>query len=243
MGFEEKLLEGKYNYFQNGTHYCEEHFKVFREERKRGAFHFQAELLSRVHTGEFLKVYVDYQLAHNFEPMNVKIRRSLGGMKSLERYNVDLKDKKLRYSFSGPKGSKELEDSIGGRAHIVTPAFCSSMLMTEAHKIDPVHRTAYEVLGSANVWEYEGPYQESTLHIELVSLEPVTIEIHGKELQASHCSIHETDKFQNPGSKGYPVYLSKHYQIPYLAELPDGIRIEIEKLKSFQTGHGNLFKD
>lgn len=243
MVIQEKLLEGKYNYFQNGQRYCEENFKVFREEKKYGAFTFQAELLSRVSTGEFLKVYVDYELTHNFEPLNARIKRSLGGSKSVERFSVDLKDKTLQYTFTGEKGFEEIKKAVTGRYHISTPAFSTSMLMTEARKIDPVHRTAYNIISSSNVWEYEKPFQESTLYVELMSLEPVTINIHDKEVQASHCNIFETDKFQNPGAEGYPVYLSKYYQIPYLAELPGGIRVEVAKLKGFESDHSKLFKD
>lgn len=242
MGFQEKLIEGKYNYYQNGQNYCEEHFKVFREEKSQGTFSFQAELMSRVETGEFLKVFVDYELSHQFEPMNVRIKRSLGGTKSTERFSIDLKDKTLRYSFSGEDGVHEQEKTLTGKHHIATPAFSTSMLMTQSRKIDPVHRTAYDIITSPNLWEYEHPFTESTLHIELMKLEPVTIHVQDHELQATHCNIYEMDKFQNPGAKGYPIYLSKHYQIPYLAEFPNGIRVEIEKLKNFEADHSHIFK-
>lgn len=242
MGFQEKLLEGKYNYYQNGHIYCEEHFKVFREESKHGNYSFQAELMSRVDTGEFLKIYVDYELNHHFEPLNVKVKRSLGGSKSTEKFSISAKDKNLRYTFQGVDGSHEQEKIVTGKHHIATPAFSTSMLMTQHRKIDPVHRTAYDVLTSNNIWSYESPYHESTVHIELMKLEPVNIRIQGHELQATHCNIYETDKFQNPGASGYPVYVSKYYQIPYLAEFPNGIRIEIERLKNFESGYSNVFK-
>lgn len=243
MEFQEKLIEGKYNYFKNNSLYCQEYFTLYHEEKKHGSYTFQVELMSRVNTGEFLKIYVDYELTHNFEPLNVRIKRHLGSNKSTERFSVDLKDKKLLYTFNGEGGFKEIERATSGKFHISTPAICTSMVMTHARKIDPVHRTPYEIISSDNIWSYESPYQEATLHIELMKLEPVHINVAGHDLQATHCNIYEMDKFNNPTAQGYPVYLSKHYQIPYLAEFADGIRVEVEELKSFEKDHSELFND
>ncbi len=243
MGFQEKLIEGKYNYYQNGQDYCEEHFKLFREEKKQGNYTFQVELLSRVETGEFLKVYVDYELNHAFEPVNLRVKRSLGGIKSSERFQVDLKNKNIRYTFSSNEETKEYEKIATGRFHISAPAFCTSMLMTQAHKIDPVHRTSYDMISSTNLWTYEGPFEENTIYVELMSLDPKTITIHDKELQASLCHIFAHDKSSQDAGPGYPVYLSKHYQIPYMAEFPDGIRVEIESLKNYESNLVQMFKD
>lgn len=243
MGFQEKLIEGKYNYYQNGQSYCEEHFKLFREEKKQGAYTFQVELLSRVETGEFLKVYVDYELNHAFEPKNLRVKRSLGGIKSAERFQVDLKDKKVKYTFTTNDETKEYEKTLSGRFHISAPAFCTSMIMTQAYKIDPVHRTSYDVLSSSNLWTYEGPFEENTIYVELMSLDPKTITIHDKELQASLCNIFAQDKTAKSQGEGYPIYLSKYYQIPYMAEFPDGIKVEIENLKNYESNLTQMFKD
>ncbi|MEX0798870.1 MAG: hypothetical protein WEB87_05610 [Bacteriovoracaceae bacterium] len=242
MSFQEKIIEGKYNYFQKNQIYCEEHFKVFKEEKRHGNFTFNAELLSRVDTGEFLKIYVDYELTNNFEPLNLRVKRSLGGSKSSERFSVDLKDKKISYAFNGKNGFHENEKVVTGKFHIASPAFCSSMLMTQARKIDPVHRTAYDIVSSSNIWTYEEPFHESMLHVELMKLEPVTIELQGNEVQASHCNIYEEDKLKNPNAAGYPLYVSKHYQIPYMAQFQGGIRVEVESLKNYESEYSKMFR-
>jgi len=241
MRFQEKIVEGKYNYYQHDQVYCEEHFKVFRQEASTGNFNFNAELMSRVDTGEFLKVFVDYELTHNFEPVNLRIKRTLGAHKSTERFTVDLKDKKIHYVFNGKEGMHESETAISGRFHIAAPAFSTSMLMSEAKKIDPVHRTPYNIISSENIWEYKEPFKESTLYVELMSLEPVTINLHDNELQATLCNIYEEDKIKNPNAEGYPVYISKHYQIPYKAEFANGIRIEVQNLKNFESEYKGSF--
>ena len=235
MRFQEKIVEGKYNYYQHDQLYCEEHFKLFRQEESRGNYNFNAELMSRVDTGEFLKVFVDYELTHNFEPVNLRIKRTLGANKSTERFSVDLKDKKVRYVFNGKDGIHESERLISGRFHIAAPAFCVSMLMTESRKVDPVHRTSYNIISSENIWEFAETFKESTLYIELMSLEPVTINLHDNEVQATHCNIYEEDKIKNPNAQGHPIYISKHYQIPYKAEFANGIRVEVQNLKNYES--------
>lgn len=242
MSFQEKLIEGKYNYYQDEQIYCEEHFKVFREDKKNGHYNWQAELLSRVETGEFLKVYVDFELNSQFEPLNIRVKRSLGASKSTERFNVDWKEKNVQYTFSADGDTKEYEKVVTGKFHISTPAFSTFMLMTQARKIDPVHRTPYDIISSHNIWNYEGPYVENTIFVELMKLEPVTITVQNQELQASYCRVYDSDKATNPSADGYPVYISKHYQIPYKAEFPNGIRVEIEKLKSYESNLGSMFK-
>lgn len=241
MSFQEKIIEGKYNYFENETPYCEEHFKLFREDKPQGDYTFNAELLSRVETGEFLKVNVNYQLTYQFEPLSLRIKRSLGGKKSSERFTVDPKQKKISYVFSGPKEVKEYEKVVSAKVHIASPSFACSMLMTNHRKIDPVHRTPYEIISSPNIWEYEGPFQETTMHIELMKLDPMTINVHNQELQANYCHIFNQEKSKNPNDLGYPIYISKHYQIPYLAVFSKELKVEIEKLKSFEVNHSKIF--
>lgn len=241
MSFQEKIIEGKYNYYQGDQVYCEENFSVYKEDGSQGRLIFNAELTSRVETGEFLKVIVDYKLSKKFEPLNLKVKRLLGGNKSVERYVVDLKDKNVRYTFRGTDGIHETEKIITGKFHIAAPAFSTSMLATAAKKLDPVHRTSYNIISSNNVWEYEGPFKESEIFIELSSLEPVPVHVGDTELNATHCKIFEDDKAKNPNITGYSVYLSKHYQIPYKASFADDIQIEVQNLKNYETEYKDLF--
>ena len=243
MGFQEKIIEGKYNFIKDKTTHCEEFFNLFQDSSPQGNYTFNSEILSRVETGEFLKIYVDYELTHQFEPVSVRIKRSLGSKKSTERYAVNQKDKVLQYSFTSKLGSGDFEKQINSKFHISCPSFASNLAMTQHRKPDPVHRTPYIVISSNNIWKYENPFHEGNIHVELVNSEPRAIKMRsGHEVQAIHMKLFDEDRLSNPHGKGHDFYVSKYYQIPYKVDFLNGISVEIESMKNYQVDHSYLFK-
>lgn len=231
MAFSEKILEGKFLYFKDGNQYSEEFFTLEREDKTNGNFTFSSEILSRVQTGEFLKIYTDYELTSKMDPLNAKVTRSLGKNKSTERYYIDQKDKIVTYTFDGRDGYNDFEKIVNGKFHIATPSFCTSALMTLMRKIDPVQRTPYLVLSSQNIWEYTGPFEESLVFVELKSHEPETIVVNNNELTATLCHFFEDDRDSKIPAEPSAFYLSKHFSIPYKAIFQGGIEIRVQKLK------------
>ncbi len=241
MSFDEKIHEGKFIYFQGTKQYSEETFAIFREDKPQGNYTFKSEILSRVNTGEFLKIYVDFEMNSKFLPTNVQTKRSLGKNKSTERYMVSHKDREVYYSFNGPKGFHEHTDFVSGHFHIATPAFVTSMLMTQAKKIDPVHRTPYQVISTNNIWNYEGPYKISNVHIELMSSKPVEVDVNGVDLLTTYCEMFMTDEQSNTHEKGTEFYLSKHLNIPYKAIFENDIMVTTEKFKNLSSNYSKMF--
>jgi len=243
MAYQEKIIEGKFNFYKDNQRYCEEFFKLYQEPNAQGNYMFNSEILSRVETGEFLKIYVDYELNYQFEPISLRVKRSLGAKKSTERFAINQKDKTVQYQFSSKLGSGDMEKPVNGKFHLSSPSFATSFSMTHHKKPDPVHRTPYLVISSANIWKYEAPFQETTLHIELVNSEPKNIKLSdSREVQAVHHKVFEEDRLSNPHGVGQDFYLSKYYQIPYKAQFNNGIIIEVENLKNFHVDHSSLFK-
>ncbi len=242
MAFSEKIFEGKYLYYKDGNQYSEELFSLGREDKTYGNYTFSSEILSRVGTGEFLKVYTDYELTSKMEPLNVRVKRSLGKSQSTERYFIDQKDKTVSYNFDGRNGYFDYEKVINGKFHIATPSFCTSALMTQMKKLDPVQRTPYKVLSSQNIWEYVAPFQENIIFIELKSHEPVQLKINNNELSATLCHFYEDDRDSKTPAIGNPFYLSKHFNIPYKAEFPGGLEVVVDKLKILEAKeYKNMF--
>lgn len=242
MAFSEKIFEGKYLYFKDGNQYSEELFSLEREDKSNGNYTFSSEILSRVTTGEFLKVYTDYELSSRMDPLNVRIKRHLGKNKSTERYFIDHKDKLVSYTFDGRNGYHEFEKVVNGKFHIATPSFCTSALMTLMRKVDPVQKTPYTILTSPNIWEYHGPFQENIIFIELKSHEPVEFKINNNQLSATLCHFYEDDRELNNPATPTAFYLSKHFNIPYKAEFQEGIEVRIDKLKILEAReYKNMF--
>lgn len=242
MAFTEKILEGKFLYTKDGNQYSEELFTVEREDKINGNFTFSSEILSRVSTGEFLKVYVDYELTSLMDPLNVRIKRALGKNKSTERYYINQTDKIVSYTFDGRSGYYDFEKVVNGKFTIGTPAFCTSAIMTLMRKIDPVQRTSYVVLSTDNIWNYQSPFKENIIFVELKSHEPVELMINDNELSATMCHFIEDDRDKAKTPPPASFYLSKHFNIPYKAEFPGGIEVIIDKLKVLEAKeYKNMF--
>ena len=242
MSLEEKLLEGKYIYKKDNVQYSEEIFKVSKEDKFQGNFIFSAETLSRVSTGEFLKIYTDYELSHQFEPLNVRVKRSLGNKKSTERFVVNQKDKNLRYTFESDSESEQCEKIINGKFHVATPAFLTSASMTQIKKMDSVQKTPYNIISTNNVWNYNGPFFEAEILIDLKSLDQVHLVINDNKLSATHCGMSELETKDNPHPESSEFYLSRYFNIPYKAEMPGNIVIEVEQLKTFEVDYKTMLK-
>jgi hypothetical protein len=241
MSFKEQLFEGKYRYLKDDQEYSEENFKIYHEEKAQGNFFINAELLSRVSTGEFLKIYIDYELTPHLEPLNLTIRRSLGRRQSVERFNVNHKEHLVKYMFRGDQSEGTHEKVINGKFFISAPCMCTSMLMTMSKKIDPVHRTQYAIVTTNNIWSYEGPFAEKMVYVEQMQSEPVGLKINGKDLNSTLIHLYQHDKTAPVKEKGIPFYLSKHMNMPYRARMDDNVVVEVEFLKHTESKYKGLF--
>lgn len=239
----DKILEGSYTYLKQSKEYSLENFEVWK--KKEGpylTYLFQSEILSRVSTGEFLKIGVEYMVNHHFEPLQVRIVKTLGKDKTEEKYEIDPLSKEVSYSFQlGDNEPSIYKKIILGKFQIATPAFLTSFLMIQSKKIDPMHRTQYEILTSDNAWSFEGPFREKTLYIELMNIEPVTIPVGKKEISAMWYNIFEHDQTSRVVEDGMPFYISKYLGIPYKANFTDEVSIEISKLKDLSREYRTIF--
>lgn len=241
MSVTEKIIEGKYIYLQNGQAYSEENFYIERETIMNGHLIINTEVVSRVKTGEFLKVNTKYEVTHQFDPTRVTITRQLGAKKSVETYQINHRDKNYTYSFENGGRPKYFEKVITQLPHIAAPSMVTSTLMTNQKKIDPVHKTPFTLISSNNIWEYEQEFQERELYIELLDLKPVQIMIEKNKLTASHCKMFQVDENGKIIDDNQELWLSKHYNIPYLAKFGKNLEIRIDTLKNFEDRAAKVF--
>lgn len=234
MSFKEKLFEGKYNYLQDGKIYTQENFTVLKEDKIQGEYTYNAEVLTRVRTGEFLKVFIEADFAHNFDPLVYRVRRNLGDKESLEVIHINQKEKIYTYTFTGEDGKHQFERVVNGKPHIASPCFVLSTVMINSKKLDPVHRTTYSVITSNNIWQYQGPFVEKEVTFELQDLEQIPLRIGEKELKATHCKIVYTDEKGKLKDYHDDIFMSKYNFIPYKAVFSNGLEIEVESLRNFE---------
>lgn len=241
MQTHELLLKGKYIYLQDNKPYSEENFILKREDKPNGSFLLESETLTRTRTGEFLKTLTEYGFTANFNTTHVSVRRLLGDKSSVEEIKVNQRQKIATYTFTKDNSKQSNEIYFGAYVHFAAPCFVTSMLMTQMKKIDPVHRTQYSVLTSQNIWDYQGEAEEQSVYVELQEMEPVTIELGGNELKATHCKLLQVDENGTIASSGHDLYLSKYFGIPYRGIFDDNVVIEIDTLKNYESKYKKMF--
>lgn len=235
------VLEGKYNYYRDKDLYSEEIFTVKQQEKSSGNIKMESETSTRTKTGEFLKIQVKYLMSSSFKPINVEVKRFMGDRESTELFTIDKKTKAVNYLFSNNDESHQYTKIIPHVTHIATPCFATFMNMSLSKKIDPVHRTDYTLITSSNIWNYNGPFIEKPVYLELQELEHIPIKIGDNELKASHCKILQVDENGTISNNGYDIYLSKYLAIPYRAIFDDGMVVEIETLKNYESRYNKWF--
>lgn len=238
----EEFFTGVYEYFQNKNSYSQETFKV--EKAGFDNLIYSAEILSRVATGEFLKVYVVYRVTGNYEPVEVSITRYLGEKHVKETYTFDDVDRGLNYKFHNHLNQIGTDRRIiNGRFQITTPAFCTSLLMTQARNMNKMGRTPYALIYSNNTWLYEGTFLEKTIFMEPRTQKDSDFTLNGKILSCDQCNMYEFDKSEGDESTDIPIiyYISKHLGLPYRAALGGNIEIKINKLINTESQYKNMF--
>lgn len=228
-----QILNGKYLYRKKKQPYCEENFWVSKQSSPRGDYLFNAEVLSRSHNGEFLKVEVHYLTSFDFTPKKVEIERSMGSRISTETFYLEGQDQILEYNFDDGNETQRFSKNVATNIQIATPAFSSSLIVTMKKRLDPTQRSKYSILCSKNIWSYESPLIENEIFLEMVEPSPVDVKVGDQHLPATHCIMsgrnsHLSDSATNKSHE--EVFLSKHFSIPYKGIFKNDIAIELAQL-------------
>ena len=146
-----RLYRGAFVYTSNGDHYTEETFEVFKEKKDLN-LHYDSESLTRVTTGEMLKIKVNFVVNKEWNPVEVNINKTLGPNSVDEIFTYNARKNTLRYSFRSLHDKKDEEISTPPKFHILTPATASSMLFINSKKIDQTSKNYFHMVYSPNMW-------------------------------------------------------------------------------------------
>ena len=236
-----KVFRGAYNYLRNGNIFSEETFEVFKE-RKEGTYSFEAEMHSRVATGQLLTIKVLYNLNKDYIPTVVLVEKFLGEDITKEAWTYDQRKTKLYYSFLDKNGEKsEVEMSTSPKFHIATPCASPSMLFLRSKKFDTTTKNVYQVWSSRNKWTFEQDPIISGIAVKKISSSFETLVVEDQKLQAMEYQMME-DIEEDTSKKAEPlvlpyikIYLSKHVTIPYMIrDDEDGTKIQIKYLNDLE---------
>lgn len=210
----EILLEGSYLYYEKDQNYSQENFKLVSFSEGQG-YHIYAEILSRVHTGEFLKVIVRLEMNTQFIPLLVRIEKSIGNKYAQELYVADTTTQELHYTFQTSNFSQDFTRPFSSKHYLTSPAVCTAALFTLSRKFDATGRTPVVLISSNNDWTYQGPPTEKVVYAEYLSRELSDFKLHGNSLPVAHLCLYEFDSTHAIAEAPLEIFLSKHYAIPY----------------------------
>jgi hypothetical protein len=210
----EILIEGSYLYYQKDHNYSQENFKMVLLPESQ-SYHIYAEVLSRIETGEFLKIIVRYEMNQNFLPLMVRIEKSIGNKYAQEIYKIDPVTMELHYTFQNSQSTQEFTRAVNSKHYLTSPAVSTSAIFTLSKKFDASGRTPIVLISSDNEWTYGGPPVEKVVFGEFKSRELSDFRLNGASLSASHLCLYEHDSMHATIEQPVDIYLSKHYSIPY----------------------------
>lgn len=224
----EKLFNGSYDYKENGQSYSQELFSVYRHNETNHLF-YMAEILSRVSTGEFLKIVTEYEVNNQWTPQRVKIHKTMGDNFAIETYLPDFDKQLLNYEFTNNEGTHTLSNPIVTRYQIATPAISTSMLCSLAKKFDSLSRSVYIIVSSDNAWKYNGPYYDRSIFVEYKTHEKTVLTINEQQFNCIKCLAYKQDTNQQSTEVPTTFYLSKHMGLPYKVE-SENVEVVIRNL-------------
>jgi hypothetical protein len=253
----EKVYRGAYLYKKNDTVYSEEIFHVFKNTIDQSIL-FKSESLTRVDSGEFLKIESSYKMASNWVPMSAKIKKMLGKQIVYEEFLYDKDSQNLLYSFIGDPDETTMDQNyidldfinntifnegdtymksitrmgVPSRFHISLPSTASAILFFNSKKYDPTSKNRYVTVQSVNNWEYKEKPLPKSIYIISQKLDPESIIVNKTILTATKYTVLIEDDPKKPPPFQTYAYLSKHLAIPYKIEQGD-ISIEIKYLNDY----------
>lgn len=222
------LLEGSYLYFEKEHNYSQEDFKLLSLPDQQ-CFQFYSEILTRMETGEFLKILVKYEMNQQFYPIFSQVEKSIGSRYAVESMKIDMQKQELLYTFQTSQGSQEFKRPVNSKHYLASPAVCTAAVSSLTRKFDATERTAITLLSSENEWSYSKPPTEKILYAEFKTRD-LDFKLHGNSLSASHLCLYEHDTEAGVTEIPADLYLSKHYNVPYQVTHGD-LRYVIKSLK------------
>lgn len=230
------VLKGQYEYLYQKKTYSEEIFNVYKNNKDSSVI-FDSELLTRLDSGEFLKVSIFYQVNKNWIPIQVDIKKQVGRQISDEKYRMDLKKNILNYQFISGENVEEVKIQVPPKFQISTYNTVTSFLFIASKKYDSTGKNYHNLLITSNLLSYSGPPQMNYIVLDRVSTTPQQIRINEKVLKAIAYRVHGQEGYEKKNEDPIRVYISRHFSIPYLVEGLNGIKVQIKFLTEVEASN------
>jgi len=235
-----KLFEGTFEYANNGDNYSVENFVVFKNDENKSIV-YRSEVLSRVQTGEFLKINVDYEVNNKWFPVRIEVKKYLGEDYACETFFINHDSNILIYEFDDGKEKEMVERVLPNKFQITTPCFLTSMLFSQSKKNNAMGRSQYSLLRPNSDWSFNPEIVDETIYAEFMTHEKTELKINNQNVSCVKVLLYKNDSSVNQKEMPVTVYLSKHIGIPYMMLTDEGMTIKVKNLKKHENQYDNMF--
>jgi hypothetical protein len=224
--------KGRIEYQYQDNIYSEENFNAYKSQ-KDSYIYFYCEQNSRTETGDFIKAKLYYVLSKDWVPSVVIMEKNISDIHSIEKFELISKGSQIDYYFWNKHEEKMYKGqiSIPPKFQIATPFATTTCLFLGSKKFDPTNRNFYNIICSDNSWEFLSLPQMKYVVVERLSASSAEIKIQEKTVKAVHYRVKAMTEDNKSNEQPINLFLSKHLHIPYLLDVPGGIKIYIKRLQ------------
>lgn len=229
-----RLYRGAFDYVSDGKSYTEEKFEIFKDKKTMDN-HYEAEIVTRVSTGQILNVEVSFIINKSWIPQDIIIKSTLGTNFVNQRFTCDQRRNTMRYLYESPHSKKDETIITPPKFHIQTPAASCSMTFIPSKKIDQTVENFYYTYVSPNSSLYKGKIFNKNVVIKRAKLgEASSISLGENSVSATEYIVYDDlPEHSEHAKKPMRSFLSKHLSIPYKIEMDEKNYIQIKYLNDF----------
>ena len=227
--FLQKVATGRYTYYSEDTPYSEERFEI-QQTPLKDMTRYISTTITRLTTGELLKINCTYDVNIKWRPIKVIIKKSMGTKKVIESYSTDGIEGSLNYELQTELGKERDHVKTTGPYQIATPSIVTSFLCTQHRKVDPLSRTRYTLLFSQNDWKYEHELKEQHLYLESKYSEQDVVMVGDNQYPAKRCLMFQHDTVEAVEEIPSTVFLGDKLGIPLLLVPEENNKIVLDSI-------------
>lgn len=230
-----KLVQGSYEYKQDGKPYAKESFEILLENQTQLTI-LKSNFLTVIHTGETLKVDTHYFLNQQKNPLSVVSRHSLGDKWLEKSFNYQIKIGKLDYSYTNHHGDHFNSTlDVSTPFVIVCPNIAFKALFTLTRKFEALARIPSTIVRADANFDASNAPQVEQVFIEYETTKPFNFKFGDDEtISALKCKIFSSDPWaHNAQSSEVELVFSRNWGIPLDVNIAPQVHITLDRFKQF----------
>ena len=225
-----EIFRGSYCFSHKNQVYAEENFKLF-ENPDNKTFTFVSEILTPIVEKSSLKILCYYTLAHNYNPIQLKVEKFKGDLYSKETFTpIPNHPNRMVYTFQSKENQKEIKIQTPHHYHLASPAISSALIIIKRKKYNPTISNNFYVITSKNIWDYSCPPENRLVYLKCNNIDEQEEVVIGDQVLTG--ARFEVSLENRAKKKKISYFISNYYAIPYQVTLDKDTQVDIKTFEN-----------